>query len=78
MNARQRTHLILDTCFKNANTAIFTISTEEEFFAHGRRIARLADTSKSIPKQTIVAFDRSESDILAVLARRRAAIAPFF
>lgn len=42
---------------KNSATVFLKIGTEEDFFAHGRQVAQLADAGKPIPKQTIVWFE---------------------
>ncbi len=51
-------------------TLTIKTASEHDFFARGRRIAKLADAGKPVPKETVISFE-DPSDLLKVLTAAR-------
>lgn len=52
------------------NTFIIKTATEEDFFARGRELAKLADQLEAIPEECILSFE-DPSDMLKLLSTSR-------
>jgi predicted transcriptional regulator len=49
---------------------VIKTATEQDFFARGRRLAKVADAGKRLPRETVISFEEP-ADLLRVLTSAR-------